>query len=1160
MRGGVARIMAGGGLACLLAVLVLRPAGYAPRYLAAALPQPADVSHTVVFLTFGLKDTQPTTWDGQVSVSPGLVRSLTGWHFEDTDRVLSDTSWRASTRLPASGTGAVQSNGVFIRLEAPATSRVSITTAQGNFSFNLGDVDYSSSTSFLNGGATVTRVPATAALGPDTYHNDYPAVTVARDGTVWLAWTAYSNLAEQVMLRSWRQGQWSDVQAPSFAAGDLFGAALAQDAAGRLWLVWSANKSGNWDLYTASYNGVWSQPEKLTQAGGPNFFQQLIADPSGNLWLAWQGSRAGEWKILLKEFTGSSWSDETVVSASGDNWFPAIAADQAGKVYVGWDSYASGNFDVVARSYTDSGLGPLIQVAATANFEANVSLAVDRAGRLWAAWDESGAYWGKDTGFWGPTGNTRLYVSRTMRLACLENGQWKAPAADFYAIVPAGQRTYWHTARLQADAQGNIWMLFHRRFSKTLANGNNRTGWNVYATWFDGSSWKTPLLMPDSTGRNDLPMAVTADADGNVLAAWNADQRPWGTMAPGTNQVFFARFRAPAAAAPAQLQAVTPAATEPPASFHQDETAAVARVRSYRTTISGVSYRILRGDMHRHTDISGDGGGDGSLTDAYRYALDSASLDYLAVTDHNSGSDQEYPWWRTQKSADLFLATDRFVPLFAYERSVGYPNGHRNIIFPKRGVRTLPIASGEANQAHGAIPLYQYLTANGGIAMSHTSATDMGTDWRDNDVKLEPLVELYQGDRTNSEHEGAPRAPSPTNTSQQPGGFRPEGYVWNAWARGDRLGVQASSDHVSTHMSYACLYVPEFSRAAMFGAIQNRRAYAATDNIVLDVRMTDAAGEHFMGEEFSTTAAPKMVIKAIGSRAITRLEIIRNNTFVYSAAPGQQSVSLEYSDTSLRPGDQYYYVRVQQDDGQLAWSSPIWVRYRPPDASRFPILNLGGIANSAGFRPGSVAPGSLVSLFGTNLAKTTVWAGSFPLPTELGGTIVLCNGIRAPLLYVSPTQINLQVPAELTGRTATATVMSTDGLAGAAMPLSLASAAPGVFPGAVVHADGKPLSATAPARIGETLLIFGTGIGAVRPVVNSGAPAGSSPPSVASQKPTVTIGGVAANVAFAGLAPGFAGLFQINATVANRTPTGDSVALSVTVGEITSNEILLPVR
>jgi uncharacterized protein (TIGR03437 family) len=354
--------------------------------------------------------------------------------------------------------------------------------------------------------------------------------------------------------------------------------------------------------------------------------------------------------------------------------------------------------------------------------------------------------------------------------------------------------------------------------------------------------------------------------------------------------------------------------------------------------------------------------------------------------------------------------------------------------------------------------------------------------------------------------------------------------------------------------------VPEFSRAAMFGAIQNRRAYAATDNIVLDVRMTDAAGEHFMGEEFTASAAPKMVIKAIGSRAITRLEIIRNNTFAYSTAPGQQSVSLEYSDTSLRPGDQYYYVRVQQDDGQLAWSSPIWVRYRPPDASRFPILNLGGIVNSAGFRPGSVAPGSLVSLFGTNLAKTTSWASSFPLPTELGGTIVLFNGIRAPLLYVSPTQINLQVPAELTGRTATATVMFTDGLAGAAMPLSLASAAPGVFPGAVVHADGKPLSATAPARIGETLLIFGTGIGAVRPVVNSGAPAGSSPPSVASQKPTVTIGGVAANVAFAGLAPGFAGLFQINATVANRTPTGDNVALSVTVGEITSNEILLPVR
>jgi uncharacterized protein (TIGR03437 family) len=66
--------------------------------------------------------------------------------------------------------------------------------------------------------------------------------------------------------------------------------------------------------------------------------------------------------------------------------------------------------------------------------------------------------------------------------------------------------------------------------------------------------------------------------------------------------------------------------------------------------------------------------------------------------------------------------------------------------------------------------------------------------------------------------------------------------------------------------------------------------------------------------------------------------------------------------------------------------------------------------------------------------------------------------------------------------------------------------------------------------------------------------------SVANLKPTVTMGGVAANVVFAGLAPGFAGLFQINATVANHTPAGDNVALTVAAGEITSNEMMLPAR
>ena len=142
--------------------------------------------------------------------------------------------------------------------------------------------------------------------------------------------------------------------------------------------------------------------------------------------------------------------------------------------------------------------------------------------------------------------------------------------------------------------------------------------------------------------------------------------------------------------------------------------------------------------MHRHTDISQDGAGDGSLLDAYRYMLDAGAMDFFLVTDHNSGSDQEYTWWRIEKSEDMFHVPGFFVTLFGYERSLPYPNGHRNIIYAARGDRTLTTTEAERKgEANTGPRLYPHLRKTKGIATSHTSHTTMGTDWRDNDPELE---------------------------------------------------------------------------------------------------------------------------------------------------------------------------------------------------------------------------------------------------------------------------------------------------------------------------------------------------------------------------------------------------------------------------------------
>ena len=247
------------------------------------------------------------------------------------------------------------------------------------------------------------------------------------------------------------------------------------------------------------------------------------------------------------------------------------------------------------------------------------------------------------------------------------------------------------------------------------------------------------------------------------------------------------------------------------------------------------------------------------------------------------------------------------------------------MIWAKRGVRSLVRTPAEEAGQEGAAKLYEYLRKSGGLAMSHTSATLMGTDWRDNAFDLEPLMEIYQGDRTSAEYEGAPKAPKGSDPFTQPGGYRPDGFVWNAWAKGYKLGVQSSSDHASTHISYGVLFAEDNTREAIMKAIAARHAYAATDNILLEVRSEG----RLMGDIFTTAARPKLEVRIEGTAPLAVVEVVKNNKFVFTSKPGKESVRLEYVDAEATPGESYYYVRIQQRDGQMAWSSPMWIRYQP---------------------------------------------------------------------------------------------------------------------------------------------------------------------------------------------------------------------------------------
>ena len=159
----------------------------------------------------------------------------------------------------------------------------------------------------------------------------------------------------------------------------------------------------------------------------------------------------------------------------------------------------------------------------------------------------------------------------------------------------------------------------------------------------------------------------------------------------------------------------------------------------------------------------------------------------------------------------------------------------------------------------------------------------------------------------------------------QRAGYFPVGFVRNAWEKGYRLGIITSSDHNSTHYSYAMVYTDRPTRQGILDAIRRRHTYGATDNILLDVRM----GTHFMGDEFKTEKALPIRVKVRGTQELEKVHIIRGAEIIYTNTSAGPDVNFEFTDNdaAAHTGTQYYYVRVEQVDKQVAWSSPIWVNY-----------------------------------------------------------------------------------------------------------------------------------------------------------------------------------------------------------------------------------------
>lgn len=212
---------------------------------------------------------------------------------------------------------------------------------------------------------------------------------------------------------------------------------------------------------------------------------------------------------------------------------------------------------------------------------------------------------------------------------------------------------------------------------------------------------------------------------------------------------------------------------------------------------------------------------------------------------------------------------------------------------------------------------------------------------------------------------------------------------------------------------------------------------------------------------------------------------------------------------------------------------------------------------NAGDGRSQIATGSLISVLGTNLSPTNLSSSSMPLPYSLGDTCLLVNGASVPMYFVSGAQINAQLPYTVEG-TMTLQLLSPGG-ASDNFSVNVAPNAPGVFylgvdgldvpvPAVYNARNGGLATGSNPVKAGDAVTIYLTGLGRTDPEVDAGLPAPAKPLAEAILPPRVAIGGVELPVDFAGLTPGSAGVYQINARIPKNVPIGVEIPLEIAQG------------
>jgi hypothetical protein len=798
-----------------------------------------------------------------------------------------------------------------------------------------------------------------ASLAGDKVQNDFPSICISPDGKITVAYIEYTRDADQVKFAELLDGKLVSRGAIS-ESGDVYQPTAACDSSGAVWCVWSQMQSpGRWDILARAV--IEGKPSgrtvTISKTPGSNIFPNAKTDARGRVWATWQAFReeGNDIYAAYLDPQKKNWSEPIRVTKhpSGD-WEPRLAFGKNDEALIVFDSYRGGNYDVYLAKVTPVGKTTISPIVATKRYEARPHGAVSPDGKtLWIAYEDGPERWGKDLGSEWRSSGGGLNYGRHLNLVSVDLATGKtASAGDFAPLIPGlvpakgPNSSAINQPEVVVDGSGNPLVFY--RYYRVSGDKNWTTALTRYDT--DKKTWIKPLILGQSSYCQDRRVSAALDAKGQIIAVWPSDGRK--IKQQGLSAVHLARITKDQAAAfpTADKIASKPLWTAPKPINNTPER---NRNDRHKWTFGDTDYELYWGDFHRHTDFSNcRTPDDGCIIEHFRYALDAAGLDYLATTDHSDAGKtyHEYEWHQSQKYADMFHSPAKFLSFYAYEREQTWPYGHRNVVFIKRGgpivyisrqrylnsrwAKALPPPpEGEQNVKRGQLPpwdVWDILRRSGmrTITIEHTSAGGMGTDWgvyKQIDSKIETLVEIYQGSRNSYEGNDLPQ---PKVATSKPINFgnRSAGTYQNALKLGHKLGVFASSDHRSTNVTFGGVYVKKFNRPGVFDAADARRTIAATDKIFMEF----SCNGRMLGEIFETSDKPTMKMAVKGTAPIASVIIVRNEKNYKTFTPANtRNFQTTFTDSKPLKGENRYYLRIIQIDGNMGWTSPVWVTFKP---------------------------------------------------------------------------------------------------------------------------------------------------------------------------------------------------------------------------------------